>query len=112
MTLDEFSEIVERMCVCGWRSVLGRNNSATIRGVNSVMVTHSDVGGTWEFSFCLRYGKGWHQAVERMAPVDHSPMDMDNDPPSRVASELSFRLMERVAEDMNLTAAQFGGNYD
>lgn len=112
MTFDEFSEVVERMCCCGWRSVFGKNNQDVIDRVNSIMVTRKNHGNEWEFSFCLRIGKAWHQAVERIEPVRHDVMDIEFEAPTKAASDLAFRLMGRISEDVRLTAAMFGGDDD
>ncbi len=114
ITLDEFSEMLERNCFNAWRSVIGRDNVDIIESVNSVLFTRSECDGKWVFSFALRIGERWHQAKTEMERIEYDPYDpppFDDtegfDPkrhmsPQNIASEASIELLTEVGKKVGV----------
>lgn len=114
ITLDEFSEMLERNCFNAWRSVIGRDNVEIIESVNSVLFTRSETDGGWTFSFALRIGERWHQAKKDVDAIEYDPYDPppfddteEFDPrkhmsPQNIASEVSIELLTEVGRKVGV----------
>lgn len=102
---DGFSQLVERMCFNGWRPALGIDTPELLDDVNSIMLTRSHGKDRWEFSFCIRVGKRWHQSVASVQPVEFDVFDDDAARPKDVAIELVDELLSGVREDIEVTYA-------
>ena len=114
ITLDEFSEMLERNCFNAWRSVIGRDNVEIIESVNSVLFTRSETDGRWTFSFALRIRERWHQAKKDVDAIEYDPYDPppfddteEFDPrkhmsPQNIASEVSIELLTEVGRKVGV----------
>ena len=114
ITLDEFSEMLERNCFNAWRSVIGRDNVEIIESVNSVLFTRSETDGRWTFSFALRIGERWHQVKKDVDAIEYDPYDPppfddteEFDPrkhmsPQNIASEVSIELLTEVGRKVGV----------
>lgn len=102
---DGFSQVVERMCFNGWRAALGIDTPELLDDVNSVMLTRSHKPNRWEFSFCLRIGKRWHQAVAEVPPVEFDVFEDTFTRPKDIAMGLVDDLLTKVRKDIEATYA-------
>lgn len=114
ITMDEFSEMLERNCSSAWRSVIGRDNVDIIESVNSVLFTRSESEDKWTFSFALRIGERWHQAKREINRIDYDPYDPppfdDSESfdakkhmsPQNMASEVSIDLLTEVGKKVGV----------
>lgn len=103
--LDDFAEMVERSCVGGWRSAIGRDRKEVINRVNSVLISHEEVGGRWRFILSLRLGKVWHQSERTIDPPEYdllnpAPPDEVEQNPREVASQIVSEMLTEVVGKM------------
>ena len=108
MGYDDFSELVERACFNGWRSVVGRDDHR-IDFINSIVFTRHREELKWEFSFGLRYGKTWCQATCDMKPLNYDVLDIgpagtyepDRDmSPENKAQDMAMLLLADVRDKL------------
>ena len=116
ITFDEFSEMLERNCFNSWRTSIGRSNNEVIESVNAVIFTRNDNNkdGTWEFSFALRIGNKWYQAVKIIDRVEYdiyNPPSFDdmkngnvkcNMSPQNIASSLAIDLLSDIDKKIGI----------
>ena len=99
---DSFSELVERNCFNSWRASIGRENRELISKINSIMMTRSDKGSQWEFSFCVRVGKRWFQATRKIDAFEYDPADLENTDlsPNNKAMGLACDIMDALRNNV------------
>ena len=102
MTFEEFSESLERMCLCGWRAGIGRGNYEFIEAVNSILFTRERHDGEWKFSLSLRVGKTWHQATGKCAPVEYDVLQpvAGERTPTSVACDVCQQMFDGIRRDV------------
>ena len=110
---EDFSEMLERTCFNGWRSVIGRGDEALLSEISTVIYTKEDRGSEWAFSFGLRRFGRWAQCQRQIEPVDFDPLDLPPadrfDPkksmsPMNKASALGIEMISEVAERLGSDA--------
>lgn len=102
VTFDSFSELVERNCFNSWRASIGRENRQLIDNINSIMLTRSDKGAQWEFSFCVRVGKRWFQSTKAIDAFEYDPMDLEDDglSPNNKAMGIACDIMDSLRDNV------------
>lgn len=109
---EGFTEMVERGCM-GWRHAIGRNNSAMLGRVNSVMFMRTKKANgsvvRWEFSFAIRLGQNWVQVRHQVEPPTYDPLDPKEgeQSPNEVAVDVSTALLEKLGKAVSASEPRF-----
>lgn len=98
---NEFTGKMERVLICAWRSVVCACNIDE-NMFNSVMFSMENEGNYWGYSFAVRTGSKWLQAVRRIKAFEYDIFAPNDNGQNRsydnVASELALDILSEIRE--------------